>query len=295
MYELIQTGEKSWYIKNPANVGVYDLGGGEVCLIDAGNDKEAGRKILKKVTEAGWRVSCIINTHSNADHVGGNQFIQSRTGCRVLSTDIENAIARHPELESSLLYGGYPYAELRNKFLLAKPTESTEEIESALPPGLEIIKLPGHYLDMIGIMADDGTCFLADAIFSADIITKYHIIFIYDVAKFLATLEMLEGLEAKIFIPAHNEATTDIKELISVNRAKVHEIAALICDICAAPKSFERILKEVFDHYGLTMDHNQYVLVGSTIKSYLSWLHDSGRLNIEFIDNKMLWSRVKEC
>ena len=85
MYELIQTGEKSWYIKNPANVGVYDLGGGEVCLIDAGNDKEAGRKILKKVTEAGWRVSCIINTHSNADHVGGNQFIQSRTGCRVLS------------------------------------------------------------------------------------------------------------------------------------------------------------------------------------------------------------------
>ena len=138
MYELIQTGEKSWYIKNPANVGVYDLGGGEVCLIDAGNDKEAGRKILKKVTEAGWRVSCIINTHSNADHVGGNQFIQSRTGCRVLSTDIENAIARHPELESSLLYGGYPYAELRNKFLLAKPTESTEEIESALPPGLRL-------------------------------------------------------------------------------------------------------------------------------------------------------------
>ena len=105
---------------------------------------------------------------------------------------------------------------------------------------------------------------------------------------------MLEGLEAKVFIPAHNEATTDIKELISVNRAKVHEIAALICDICAAPKSFERILKEVFDHYGLTMDHNQYVLVGSTIKSYLSWLHDSGRLNIEFIDNEMLWSKVKE-
>ena len=27
MYELIQAGEKSWYIKNPANVGVYSLGG----------------------------------------------------------------------------------------------------------------------------------------------------------------------------------------------------------------------------------------------------------------------------
>ncbi|MCQ4765053.1 MBL fold metallo-hydrolase [Cloacibacillus evryensis] len=292
MYELIQAGEKSWYIKNPANVGVYSLGGGDICLIDSGNDKEAGRKILKKVTEEGWRVSCIINTHSNADHTGGNQFIQSRTGCRVLSTDIENTFARHPEQESSFLYGGYPYAELRNKFLLAKPTESTVNIEDALPGGLEIIKLPGHYFDMIGIKTDDGACFLADSLFSAEIIEKYHIVFIYDVAKFLETLDMLEGLEAKIFIPAHNEPLTDIRELIEVNRAKVHEIAALLCEICAAPKTFERILKEVFARYGLTMDHNQYVLVGSTIRSYLSWLHDGGRLNIEFIDNEMLWSRT---
>ena len=292
MYELIQAGEKSWYIKNPANVGVYSLGGGDICLIDSGNDKEAGRKILKKVTEEGWRVSCIINTHSNADHTGGNQFIQSRTGCRVLSTDIENTFARHPEQESSFLYGGYPYAKLRNKFLLAKPTESTVNIEDALPGGLEIIKLPGHYFDMIGIKTDDGACFLADSLFSAEIIEKYHIVFIYDVAKFLETLDMLEGLEAKIFIPAHNEPLTDIRELIEVNRAKVHEIAALLCEICAAPKTFERILKEVFARYDLTMDHNQYVLVGSTIRSYLSWLHDGGRLNIEFIDNEMLWSRT---
>lgn len=293
MYELIQAGEKSWYIKNPANVGVYALGDGEVCLIDSGSDKEAGRKILKKTAEAGWRVSCIINTHSNADHVGGNQFIQSRTNCRVLSTGIENAFARHPELESSFLYGGYPYAGLRNKFLMAKPTADTEDIDAALPPGLEIIKLPGHYFDMIGIMTDDGVCFLADALFSADIIAKYHIVFIYDVAKFLETLEMLETLEAKLFVPAHNEAVTDIKELIAVNRAKVHEVAALVGEICAAPKTFEKILKEVFDRYGLTMDHNQHVLVGSTIRSYLSWLHDGGRLDIEFCDNEMLWSTAK--
>lgn len=47
MYELIQAGEKSWYIKSPANVGVYRMNDKEVCLIDSGNDKDAGRKILK--------------------------------------------------------------------------------------------------------------------------------------------------------------------------------------------------------------------------------------------------------
>lgn len=293
MYELIQAGEKSWYIKSPANVGVYLMNGGEVCLIDSGSDKEAGRKILKKVTENGWRVNCIINTHSNADHTGGNQFIQSRTGCRVLSTDVENAVARHPELESSLLYGGRPYAKLRNKFLMAKPTEKTCNVEDGLPAGLSVIKLPGHYLDMIGIMTDDGVCFLADALFRREIIEKYHIVFIYDVAKFLETLDMIETLEAKLFVPAHADPTEDVKELAAANRAKVHEIAELLCELCREPKSFEKILKAVFDRYGLTMDDNQYVLVGSTIKSYLSYLCDNGRVKAEFIDNEMLWSAAQ--
>ncbi|MDO5115292.1 MAG: MBL fold metallo-hydrolase [Synergistaceae bacterium] len=294
MYELIQAGEKSWYIKSPTNVGVYRIGGEEVCLIDSGNDKEAGRKILKAVTAMGWKISSIVNTHANADHIGGNQFIQSRTGCRVMSSDVENAFARHTMLESSMLYGGRPYAKLRNKFLMAKATDETCGIEENLPQGLEIIKLPGHYLDMIGLMADDGVCFLADSLFSAEIIKKYHIVFLYDAAKFLETLDMLERLEAKIFIPSHNEPLEDIKELIAVNRAKILEIAALLEDIAREPKSFERILKELFDHYGLTMDDNQYVLVGSTVKSYLSYLYDAGKLKAEFSDNEMLWSAVTE-
>ena len=293
MYELIQAGEKSWYIKSPANVGVYCMNDEEVCLIDSGNDKDAGRKILKIVTERGWRVNCIINTHSNADHTGGNQFIQSRTGCRVLSTDIENAVARHPELESTMLYGGYPYAKLRNKFLMAKPTEKTCDIAEGLPAGLSVIKLPGHYLDMIGVTTDDGVCFLADALFRREIIEKYHIVFIYDVAKFLESLDMIEKLEAKVYIPAHADASGDVKELIAANRAKVHEIAEFLVELCREPKTFEKILKAVFDRYGLVMDDNQHVLVGSTIKSYLSYLYDGGMVKAEFIDNEMLWSAAQ--
>lgn len=289
MYELIQAGEKSWYIKSPTNVGIYRMNEEYVCLIDSGSDKENGRKILKIVTERGWKVSCIINTHSNADHIGGNQFIQSRTGCLVMSSDTENAFARHTMLESSMLYGGYPYSKLRNKFLMAKATEKTCCIEDNLPEGLKIIKLPGHYMDMIGLAADDGVCFLADSIFRAEIIEKYHIVFIYDVGKFLETLDMLETLEAKLFIPSHADAADDIRGLVQVNRAKVFEIADLLTELCRCPKSFEAILKNVFDRYSLTMDDNQYVLVGSTIKSYLSYLYDSGKLQTSFKDNVMLW------
>lgn len=44
MYELIQAGEKTYYINCPAKMGLYRLNDSEVCLIDSGNDKDAGEK-----------------------------------------------------------------------------------------------------------------------------------------------------------------------------------------------------------------------------------------------------------
>ena len=293
MYEMVELSEKCWYIKNPANVGVCRLDGENACLIDSGSDKEAARKIFKKVSEAGLTVKAIINTHSNADHIGGNQFIQNKTQCPALSTDIETAFARNPLMESSLLWGGYPLDELQNKFLMAKKTEVTEDVEGNLPAGLEAVKLPGHYLDMIGIKTDDGVFFIADSLFSEEIINKYHIFFIYDVQGFLDTLDMIEGSDARIFVPAHAEPTEDICPLTMLNRKKVMEIAGTIEEICAEPRTFEEILAALFDRYSLNMDAAQYVLVGSTLRSYLSYLHHAGRLAFEFKDSRMLWSAAE--
>ena len=43
---------------------------------------------------------------------------------------------------------------------------------------------------------------------------------------------------------------------------------------------------------GLVMDYNQYVLVGSTVRSYLSWLHDRGEAAAEIADNRLVWCSV---
>ena len=56
--------------------------------------------------------------------------------------------------------------------------------------------------------------------------------------------------------------------------------------------TFEDILKYIFDEYNLTMNLNQYLLIGSTIKAYLSYLVDSNKLIYEFKDNKMLWKKI---
>lgn len=267
--ELIKVGEKTYFIKNNTNIGIYQIDEENIYLIDSGNDKEAGRKILKIIEEKGWKVKGIISTHSNADHIGGNKVIQDRTSCKILANRIEKCFTENPILEPSFLYGGYPFQELKNKFLLAKPS-IVEQVENNLPEGLETFELKGHFFDMIGIKTSDNIYFLGDSLFSEETIMKYHLFFIYDVKEFLNTLDYLETLEGKLYIPSHTEATDNIGNLISMNRKKVLEIINEIEKLCESEKTFEEILKSIFDQYNLNMNLNQYVLVGSTVKSYLS-------------------------
>lgn len=290
--ELIQVGERTYYIKNPTNIGIYKLDDDNVYLIDSGNDKDAGRKILKIIAEQGWSVKGIINTHSNADHIGGNKIICDRTGCDVLAFGIEQSFTEHTVLEPSFLYGGYPFKKLRNKFLMAKDTNA-KSIKGNLPDGMEYFELKGHFFDMIGIKTSDNVLFLADSLFSEETIRKYHLFFIYDVRAYLETLDMLEKKEGSLFIPSHCETAESIKDLIRLNRNKINEISELIFNICEKPVTFEDVLKQVFDEYSLVINENQYVLIGSTIRSYLSYLCDDGRIEYSFDNNKMLWKQIK--
>ena len=288
--ELIKLGEKTYYIKNPTNIGVYKISENEVFLIDSGNDKDAGRKILKIMDEQGWAVKGIITTHSNADHIGGNKIIQDRTGCKIYATAIEKSFSENPVLEPSFLYGGYPFKDLRNKFLCAKES-NVELIDNNLPDGLEVISLKGHFFEMIGIKTDDDVYFLGDSIFSEETISKYHLFFIYDVKEFLNSLDVLSNLDGKLFIPSHTEVLSDLSNLIDINRNKVLEICNKIFDVCKEEKTFEEILKIIFDDYKLTLSSNQYVLIGSTIRSYLSYLYEEEKLTYEFKDNRMYWKQ----
>lgn len=289
--ELIKVGEKTYYIKNATNIGVYLLDSNNVCLIDTGNDKDAGKKVLKIIEENGWNVKTIINTHSNADHIGGNKVIQDRTNCTILAHNIEKAFTLFPILEPSFLYGGYPFKDIRNKFLLAKES-FVDSLENNLPNGLEYFSLKGHFFDMIGIKTSDDVYFLADSLFSEETISKYHLFFMYDVKAFLNTLDFLSTLKGKIYIPSHCEASYDISNLICLNRNKVNEIINVVYEASEKEMTFEKILKYVFDRYNLVLDANQYVLVGSSIKSYLSYLYDENKISYYFKDNEMIWKVV---
>lgn len=292
MYELNQVSDSSYYIQSPAKIGVVKLGESEVCLIDSGSDKEAGRKVRQILDANGWRLTAIYNTHSNADHIGGNQYLQNQTGCKIYAPGIECDFTKHPLLEPSFLYGGFPPKELRHKFLMAQESHAESLADEFLPKELTSIPLPGHFFDMVGFKTADEVIYLADCLSSKETLEKYQISFIYDVAAYLNTLERVKNLKAKLFIPAHAEVTSDIATLAQINIDKVHEIADKILEICMSSIIFEKVLQQLFQQYHLAMSFEQYVLVGSTVRSYLSWLKDTGRIEVLFEDGQLLWKTI---
>ena len=291
MYELIRVSERCYYIESLARIGLVKTGDKSVCLIDGGSDKDAGRRVRQILDREGWTLDAIYVTHSNADHVGGCGYLQAKTGCKIYAKGIECYMTRHPILEPAFIYGGYPYSELRGKFLLAQESDCEYLNTDTLPEGFEIIPLSGHFFDMVGYRVDD-VVYLADCLSSKSTLDKYGITFIYDVEAYLESLEKVKNMKARLFIPSHTEALEDIAPLAQYNIDKVNEIADRIAEICAEAKCFEAILKELFDIFSLTMTHQQYVLVGSTVRSYLSYLKEKGRLSVEFSDNMMLWKKI---
>ena len=312
MYELIQAGPRTYYVDCPSKIGVYVTGEGEACIIDSGNDKDAGKKVLKLLDEKGLKLKAIYNTHSHADHVGGNKLIQDRTGCSIYAPGLERVYAEHTILEPIMLYGSRPIKELTHKFFKAGESTVGELTDDVLPEGLEVIPLPGHSFDMCGYRTSDGVVFIADSLCSAETLEKYQIGFLYDTAQYLESLEKVKGLDAELFVPSHAEACRDIVPLADFNILKVRETADKICEICScgsdvqagaegdmyasgsgAGRSFDDILAELFTFYGLTMNISQHALVGSTVKAYLSYLRDMGRIDTVIEDNRLLW-KTKE-
>lgn len=292
MYELIQVAENSFYMDCPAKVGFVRTAGSEVVLIDSGSDRDAAKKVKRILDAQGWTLTAIFNTHSHADHIGGNQYLQTQTGCKVYAPGVECCFTEYPILEPTALYGGHALPELHNKFLMAKESYAEKLTESVLSEGLELLPLPGHSYDMVGFRTVDDVVYLADCLSGMETLEKYQIGYLYDVQSYLDTLENVKTLQAKCFVPSHAEATEDIAPLTQANIDKTREIADTIQTLLFAPKSFEELLTAVFDAFGLTMTLQQNILLGSTVRSYLTYLKNQGRVRFFFEGNRMLWQSV---
>jgi glyoxylase-like metal-dependent hydrolase (beta-lactamase superfamily II) len=179
--------------------------------------------------------------------------------------------------------------------MIAKPCSVSGFDDPDFPREIEVIDLSGHAPGQVGYKLPDGSVFLADVLCTKQTLDKYAIVYLYDVAAHLESLERVAQMqipEGAMFIPAHCPAAEDVAELTAYNKEKILEIADFLTEACKEPKTLEQLLAEAFEHYGLTMNFAQHALIGSTIRSYLTYLEAAGQIEI-LIENYYLYYRAK--
>jgi len=294
LVDTVKLGASTEYIPGRVNVGLY-LADDGVRLIDSGLDDEAGRKIARMLEERKIPLRRIVTTHSNADHCGGNAFLIKRTGCSVAATRLESTVMENPVLEPLLLWSAFPFAELENKFLQAKPSEVDMVIGNTGTfdeSRLEAVPLPGHFLDMIGVRTQDDVLFVADSVFSEELIEKYAVMFVLDVAAALKTLDWLTVAEAAWFVPSHAPATENIIPLAEANRKGLLRVSEAVLDCCGEPASREEILRAIAGRFSLSMSVSEYVLNSAAVGAHLSWLRKRGQVSPFVEQGVLLWRKT---
>lgn len=279
MSKLIELAPHCYYLPGAVNVGVVANESREALVIDTGGDKEYGRTIRKAVEGAGLKPVAIVNTHSHADHYGGNDFLARNLNLPVYAPEIEEAILRYPYLEPMYLYGGaVPLAGLRNKWLEAKasPVDVVYAVNEE-PLGVGAFTLQrhdtsGHAIRQVAFGV--GTvCYAADAFFGAEVLSKYGIPFVHDVAGQLATLNKLLTLPYEIFVPGHGDPTRDIQTAVVANRVAIAQAAEWVRDAVQAESVLSAIVHRVTAQLQNPPNNlSTYFLMNACVMAYLAYL-----------------------
>lgn len=297
--EMKKISERVYYIPNPANIGIVKDGEKSAILIDSGLDDDTGKKVLRLLEENGLFPKAIINTHSHADHCGGNKYIKEKTGAMIYAPEVESAIIQFPSLEPLYLFSGAsPLKDLQNKFLMAQPSDvdyvikrderrlKFDEIE------IGIIPLPGHAPNQIGVEADE-VLFCADSLFSEDVLRRHKIPFYADIDRTRETLRFLRDSQYKFYVPSHAEPRESLTELVDANLEAIDGIEKYLLDGFHGRRTTEQVLKDMCDHYQINMrGTQQYYLMNTVAMAYLSSLQNRGKLKVEVRDNSLFWEKL---
>ena len=268
-------------------------------LVDTGSDADAGKRIRRALEELGRTPTAIVNTHSHADHCGGNAYLVKRfPELEVLAPEIEANIIRAPYLEPVYLFhGASPPRELLSKWLMAPASPVHREIAAGDHEiggvALTLIDLRGHAHRQLAVRVGEFL-FAADGVFGEGTLERYPLPFAQDVGAQLKSFEVIEASASegvKRLLPGHGDVTEDIGQVVERNRLAVERAVEIVEDACRSTTT-EEVLARVAAELGLAMDDlPRYHLNLCTVSAYLSHLRSEGRVEVGLEAGRLTWSR----
>jgi len=290
MFEIKQIKGNTYYYEAFTNVGIYKLNETEAILIDGCDHKRMAKGLGKQLKAMGLTVKLIINTHCHFDHICGNSYFFNEYGCKLLSTKKEQAFIAYPSLESEFYYIGINTDKKRNPFFMNESSETEIISEDNIPDGFEIIPLPGHSFEMVGVRTPDNVLFLADAILSKTTWDEYKLPFFYNVNDSLVTMEKVKEFKADYYLPSHTGLLEDINELSDYNIQKLSEKKELVYSLCEG-KSFDALFKAVVESEKIRIRTEKYPSYAIMVRNLLQSLVEDDRIYGVLEDNIYVYHR----
>lgn len=284
------------YLPGAVNSLVVEDGRGGALLVDTGLDDGHARKLLRGLTERNLTPTGILNTHSHADHHGGNAFILRRfPTVKVFAPPLEDAIITHPILKPIGLFGARPPRELQSKFLLAPPSPA----RLAPEPGLtriggavvELLEVAGHASMMYAVRVGE-VLYAADALFGGAALAKHPLVFCQDSAlqkEAAARLGELEGV--RVTLPGHGDPTPDLTGLVAANLAAYARTTAAVLEaVQVGAAGVDDLLARVCGALGVTMESaGAVVLNRAVVSAHLTELLEAGQVSMKVHGNRLLF------
>ena len=296
MSELIKVKGNTYIIPGSAMIGVIKTGGG-CALIDTALEAAVAKRILRTLEANALTPCAIINTHSHADHCGGNRHIQKITGCMAYASQYEGAIIINPEIEALYLTGAVPPKPLRSKLIVSEQTlymtflePGKHTIEGAQ---IELIPLPGHSPGQYGVRTADNVLFYGDALVPAYVFDKYKLPFVTDIDAALASIDWIEASGADVFIGAHEGVADDIVSLCRANRAGILRGRETIYELLEAPMLREAVLQKLYQAWpSIPISPVGWSTMLTGVSACLYSLYKQGRIELILDGGAMLWGKM---
>jgi glyoxylase-like metal-dependent hydrolase (beta-lactamase superfamily II) len=290
--DLLQIKGNVYYIPGSVNIGLIKQDDGCI-LIDSGLHDDTARKVSNLLIANKLKLKAIINTHSHADHCGGNCLLKERTGCKIYAPIYEAPLIENTFLEPIYLFSGaHPIKELDTDFLKAKPSKVDAVInkEDKVVEGLNIVNLSGHSINQIGI-SYENVLFCADSFFSEDILQKHKIPYCHDIKNTKETLVFLKESRYDYYLPSHGTLVSEIIGIIEANIRAIENVEATILLLLKSEKTTENVVKELCEKFSVNLGKiPAFFLMQSTIMAYLSSLAEEGKITYYVKENSLFWA-----